>query len=248
MALQFTVDKLDTLTEAVRPLYKQDGDKFRLDLDGYEDPTGLKSALDKERTAARDAVAQAKAWKQLGKTPEEIQALVDAQAQAERDKLTKAGEWDKLKLQMTEQHQAELAKRDDSNKAMRGQLEKHLVDAAAATALAAAEGSPELLLPHVKSKVKVIEESGEFAVRIVDAKGDPRVNTKGEFLSMADLVGEMRQNPVYAPGFKAPNASGGGARPSAGGGGAKVLTRKQFDAMDPVTQRAELKAGATLTD
>ena len=82
MALQFTVDKLESIPETQRGLYKQDGDKFRLDLDGYEDPTSLKSALDKERRAARDASRDVSAWKALGKTPEEIQALVEAQAEA----------------------------------------------------------------------------------------------------------------------------------------------------------------------
>jgi hypothetical protein len=220
MPLPFTVEALDKIPEALRTQYvKTDDGKFRLDLDGYEEPTALKSALDKERTNARDAIAQAKAWKALGKTPEEIQALVEATAQAERDKLTKAGEWDKLREQMNQQHQAELAKEREGKGALRGQLEKYLVDAAAATALAAAQGNAELLLPHVKARVKVIEENGEFAVRVVDAAGNPRVNGKGEFLSMTELVGEMRQSDVYAPAFLAPAASGGGARPNAGAPG-----------------------------
>lgn len=214
MALPFVVDKLDSIPEAARSFYAKDGEKYRLDLDGYEDPTNLKSALEKERKASRDAVAMTKAWKDLGKSPEEITEMLAAHAQAERDKLTKAGEWDKLRGQMTEQHQTELAKREETAKALRGQLERHLVDAAGTAAIAAAKGSAELLLPHVKAKVKVIEENGEYAVRVVDAQGNPRVNAKGEFLSMSDLVGEMRQSDVFAPAFMAPSASGGGAHQS----------------------------------
>jgi hypothetical protein len=220
MALPFTVEKLDTLPEAHRTLYtKTEDGKYRLDLDGYEDPTNLKSALDKERKAARDAVAMTKAWKELGKTPEEISDLLSAHAKAEAEKLTKAGEWDKLRGQMTEQHTAELVKKDEAVKSLRGQLEKHLVDAAAVAALAAQKGNAELLLPHVKSRVKVIEENGEFSVRVVDVSGNPRVNAKGEYLSMADLVGEMRQSEVFASAFLAPGASGGGARQSNTAGG-----------------------------
>jgi hypothetical protein len=219
MPLPFTVEALDKIPEAQRSLYTKTDSGFRLDVDGYEEPVALKSALDKERANARDAVAQAKAWKALGKTPEEIQALVEAAAQAERDKLTKAGDFDKLRQQMNDAHTAELDKERGTSKAMRVQLEKYLVDAAAATALAAAKGNAELLLPHVKARVKVIEENGEFAVRVVDAGGNPRVNGKGEFLSMTDLVDEMRQSDVYAPAFLAPAASGGGARPNAGAPG-----------------------------
>ena len=221
MALQLTVDKIDTLPEPIRALYKPAGDKFQLDLDGYQDPTNLKSALEAERLEKRDAVKQAKAWKDLGKTPEEIQELLAAQKQADQDKLTKAGEWDKLRGQMTEQHQTELARREESAKALRGQLERHLVDAAAATALAAAEASPELLMPHVKAKVKVIEENGEFLVRVVDAAGNPRVDGKGEFLSITELVSEMRQNPIYAPCFpKAQGSNAPGSLPGARAGSA----------------------------
>jgi hypothetical protein len=227
MALQLTVDKIDTLPEPIRALYKPAGDKFQLDLQDYEDPVNLKSALDKERNEKRDAVAQAKAWRSLGKTPEEILALVEAQSQAERDKLTKAGEWDKLRGQMTEQHQTELAKREESAKTLRGQLERHLVDAAAATALAAAEASPELLMPHVKAKVKVIEENGEFLVRVVDAAGNPRVDGKGEFLSITELVSEMRQNPIYAPCF--PKAQGSNAPGSLPGARAGSATKGKID-------------------
>lgn len=209
MALQLTVDKLDTIPEVVRPLYKPEGDKFRLDIEGYEDPVGLKKALDSERLAARNFSREAAAWKSLGKTPEEIQALVEAQAQAERDKLVKVGDWDKLKTQMTEQHQSELAKRDGMAKQLREQLEAHLVDAQAATALAAAEveGGPELLMPHVKARVKVIEENGKFVVRVVDAAGNPRVDAKGEFLGISELVSEMRQLPAFAPCFPKPQGS-----------------------------------------
>jgi DNA-binding transcriptional MerR regulator len=212
MALKFTVDSLDSIPEPQRALYaKTEDGKWRLDLDGYEDPTGLKRALDAERDQKRDAVKLSKAWKDLGKTPEEIQELLEQKAQADRDKLTKAGEWDKLKAQISEAHAAELAKREERNGLLTKQLERHLVDAAATAALAAASGSSELLLPHVKARTKVVEENGEFVVRVVDASGNPRVDGKGEFLSIKDLVSEMRQSEVFLPAFKASGTSGGGA-------------------------------------
>lgn len=212
MTLKLIVDSIDTLPEAQRTLYaKTEDGKFRLDLDGYEDPAGLKSALDKERKAARDAVGLSKAWKELGKTPEEIQELIEARKRDEADKLTKAGEWDKLRAQMTEAHNGVLSKRDEREGKLTKQIERHLVDAAATAALASAGGNAELLLPHVKARTKVIEDAGDFVVRVVDAGGNPRVDGNGEFLSIKDLVSEMRQSDVFAPGFKAPGTTGGGA-------------------------------------
>jgi len=228
MPLKFTVDSLDTIPEPQRSLYtKAEDGKFRLDLDGYEDPVNLKTALTKEREEKRDAVKMAKAWKELGKTPEEIQELLAAQQQADAEKLTKAGEWDRLKAQMTEQHNAALGKKDERLGTLTKQLERHLVDAAATAALAAAGGSAELLLPHVKARTKVIEEAGDFVVRVVGADGNPRVDGKGEFLSIKDLVSEMRQSDVFAPAFRAPGTTGGGA--SASGSSGSQQTKGKID-------------------
>ena len=91
MPLPFSTDTIDSIPEAQRGLYKEVNGKFTLDVEGYEDPVGLKSALAKERDAAKSATRQAQAWQALGKTPEEITQLLEAQAQAERDKLTSEG-------------------------------------------------------------------------------------------------------------------------------------------------------------
>ena len=220
MALPFTVDAIDSVPEAQRGLYKESNGKFVLDVDGYEDPTNLKSALQKERDAAKAATKQAQAWAALGKTPEEIQQLVEAQAKAERDKLEKGGEWDKLKVQITDQHKIELQKKDDAIAAREKALTKHLVDAAAVTALSAAKGSAALLLPHIRAAVKVIEDNGEYVVRVIDKTGNPRVNGKGDFLTIEDLVSEMRQSEEYGRAFDASGTTGSGAQGGGGGGGA----------------------------
>ena len=221
MALPFSTDSIDTIPEEHRGLYKQDGEKYVLDLTGYEDPIGLKSALQKEREAAKTATKQASAWASLGKTPEEIHALVEAQAQAERDKLVKGGEWDKLKAQMLEQHNKEREADKAAINAGKAAIERHLIDGQASTAIAAAKGVPVLLLPHVKAHVRVVEENGEYVVRVVDKLGNPRVDAKGEFLSIADLVGEMRQDAIFGRAFEASGTTGGGASGNPSGGNFK---------------------------
>lgn len=250
MALQLVVDSLDALPENVRDLYQQDGEKFRLQLDGYEDPVGLKSALQKEREAAKQAQKQASAWAQLGKTPEEIQQLLEAQRKAEEDKAVKGGEWEKLKAQMLEQSAKERETLEAKLKAKDSAIERYLIDAQATAAISELKGVPALLLPHVKAAVKVVEEDGEFAVRIVDAQGNPRVNSKGEFLSIKDLVSEMRQSEVFGRAFEASGTTGGGAQGGGNGGntGKKTLTRGQFDALSAAEKMAHMKAGGAVTD
>lgn len=248
MALPFTVDAIDTIPEAQRSLYKEANGKFTLDVDGYEDPVNLKSALTKERDRAGAAEKQAKAWAALGKTPEEIQALVEAQAQAERDKLAKNGEWDKLKDQIITQHKTELSKKDEAIQAREKALEKYLVDAAAVTALAAAKGSAALLLPHVRAAVKVVEQNGEYVVRVLDKAGSPRVNGKGEFLTIEDLVSEMRQSDEYGRAFDASGTTGGGAQGGGNASGAKTMKRAAFDALKPAVRAARMAEGYTVVD
>lgn len=241
MPLPFTVESIETVPEAQRGLYKETNGKFVLDVDGYEDPAGLKSALVKEREAAKTAAKQVQAWTALGKTPEEIQALVEAQTQAEAEKLSKGGEWDKLKQQMADQHKAELGKKDERITTLTKSLERRLIDADATAAIAAAKGVPALLLPHVRGAVRVIEDGGDFKVQVVDAAGNPRVNGKGEFLSIADLVGEMRQSDVFGRAFDATGTTGGGAGSSNVVNGSKTIKQADFDALRP-TARAKAMA------
>lgn len=236
MPLQFTTDSIDTIPEAQRALYKEANGKFVLDVDGYEDPAGLKSALTSEREAAKTARREAQAWASIGKTHEEIQALVAVQAQAETERLSKGGEFDKLKQQMLDQHKAEIVKKDDRIGALTKSLEGRLVDADATAAIAAAKGVPALLLPHVRAQVRVVEDSGEFKVQLIDAAGNPRVNGKGEFLSIADLVSEMRQSEVFGRAFEATGTSGSGASNSNRVTG-KTISQTAFDAL-PAKQRA----------
>ena len=65
MALEINIDTLEAVAEPLRALYIPNGDKFKLDLMGLEDTTGLKSALEKERTTARELEKQSKQWKAL---------------------------------------------------------------------------------------------------------------------------------------------------------------------------------------
>jgi hypothetical protein len=248
MPLPLIVDTLDSVPETIRANYvAAENGKFRLDLDGYEDPAGLKSALEKERKAARDASRQAQQWASLGKTPEEIQALVEAQRQAEEDKAAKGGEWDKLKAQMHQAHQAELSKREEREATLKRSLERRLVDADATAAIAALKGVPALLLPHVRASVKVIEEDGEFVARVIDQAGNPRVNGKGEFLSISDLVGEMRQSEVFGRAFEATGTTGSGASSSAGTGSGKTISEAAFQALSPKDRAARMREGYRVT-
>jgi hypothetical protein len=76
-----------------------------------------------------------------------------------------------------------------------------------------------LLLPHVQRLTRVVEQDGEYAVQIVDAKGDPRINAKGEPLTISDLIKEMKADVnIYGRAFEGSGLSGSGTRPNNDGG------------------------------
>lgn len=223
--LKLTLDSLDAVDEPLRGLYEEADGKFKLRVEGVEDTSGLRSALEKERKAARELAKKVQRWEALGKSDEEIAELLRKAEDAETSEAERKGEWDKLRAQMNEKHEAALKAKDETVGAMRARLNAELVDAKAVAAIAAAKGVPELLLPHVQRHVRVDDE---FNVQVVDAKGDPRVNGKGEPLTIAELVAEMRGSEVFGRAFEGSGHSGSGTPPGSGAGGAGARKKSDF--------------------
>jgi hypothetical protein len=71
----------------------------------------------------------------------------------------------------------------------------------------------------VKASVRVVEENGKYKPIVVDQKGDPRVNGKGEYLTISDLVGEMRQSEIFGRAFEGNGPGGSGTPPHGQAGG-----------------------------
>jgi DNA-binding transcriptional MerR regulator len=211
LRLKFTKAEWEGLEEGLQKFYEEKDGEYVLAVEGLEDTAGLKSALQKERADREKFAKQVKAWETLGKSPEEISELLTKLGEEEAKKAEKAGEWEKLKAQILESHKKEMGKKDEEIAKMRQSLESYLVDASATAAIAELKGVPQLLLPHVKTSVKVVENEGRYVVQIVDAAGTPRVNSKGEPLTIKELVEEMRLSEVFGRAFEPTGTSGGGA-------------------------------------
>ena len=95
-------------------------------------------------------------------------------------------------------------------------VSSYLIDGAAATALAKNKGSVALLGRIVRDSARVVrDETGKYAVRIIDKDGDPRTNGAGEFLDIEGFVQELKQNPDYAVAFASEVKAGSGTPPGA---------------------------------
>ena len=227
MALKLIVKTIEEVDEAMRPLYVERDGAFHLDAEGFDDHPSVAKAkqnLEAARRSERAMKSQIEKWEKLGKTDDEIAALIASEEETKRTKLEQAGEWDKLKDQMNKKHQDDIKKWEglteaekQNNIKLRGKLERYLVDAKATAAIAAAEGEPELLLPIVKRFMKVEEDdSGEFFTSIIDDKGGARVNGKGDPLTVDELLAEMKSSEKLGRAFKASGSSGGGSAPGGG--------------------------------
>lgn len=229
MALKAVLDSLDGVPEALHEHYKKDdaSGKYRLEADGVEDVSGLKSALEKERTGHKTMAQQLKDLKeQLGdldpvKAREALKKLQDL----EDKKLMDAGKIDELVAQRMEranqdfQTQAKAfnskietitKERDAAN----GKLSELLIDGALRQAAVKAGIKPE-----------AIEDAilwGKQLYRVKDGQVVPERN--GQVLYGKDpnaplpmeewLAGMMTEKPHWFA-----ESAGGGASGGKGKGG-----------------------------
>lgn len=259
MPIKQIFEKREDAPEFLRQsLLEQDG-KFVFEAETAVETAGLKKALDAERKAKADYEKALKGFE--GIDPEEAKRLKAEAEQIAADKLKSKGDWETREKQLKDQlaaelkkHQdqyaGELAKGEEREKLLRRSLEDHLVTAQATAAIAAAGGSTLLLLPHVKSAVRVVEENGQFVARVIGEDGNPRIaDVKGTPFSVANLVEELRANSAFAGAFAASNAGGSGAPSNtAGNGGNKTISRSAFNQLGEAQKAAWFKDGGAVTD
>jgi hypothetical protein len=205
------------------------------------DMSGLSKALETERKTIKTQSETLAAFKSLGESPDVVltrmKELEELASKGGKD----AQAFEKWKSDIQTKAQQDIQTKDQELKNMMGSLEAHLIDAEAAQAVAALDGSPLLLLPHIRSSVKVVNDAGKYAVRIVDGEGDPRGNGSGGYMTIKDFVAELKSKQDFAGAFKPSGNTGSGMRPGAssqtGGtpGGHRI---KREDLKDTVKYRA----------
>lgn len=141
---------------------------------------------------------------------------------------------------LLERHKQELAGKDKELAKLRRTLETRLVDAEATSAIAEAGGAPALLLPLVQQNVRLVEFGGEYVAVAVNAKGEPRANGRGGYLTVADLVAEMRATPDLMRAF---DVSGSGQQSKH-----RTMSRAAFQALHPKERAARMADDWTLRD
>jgi hypothetical protein len=229
------VDSLDGVPESHRDLYEaRDGGQFVLAKPvRIDDAAELKGALAQEREARR------KLAEKSGQLPPEIQEKVRKAEELERRELERQGEYQKLLQTNEERFKGEITKREERIGQLSSTLERTLTTNAATIAISSARGDVEGLLPHIMPALRTIEEpagSGNYEVMVIDPKNpdQPRLNAKGQPMTVEELVAEKREHRTLSKLFDASPASGSGGQGSSfRPGQPRIVTLTADEAKDP---------------
>lgn len=248
MALKHKIDSLDGLDEATKKLYRKEGEKFVLDIEGVSDGDviGLKQKIENLLTEVTGLKGKVKEKDDAEKTAQE------AARRAAEDAAAKKGDIEALRKSADERVSAAIAETESKYKPIvekqSATIRKQFVDNVAhsmATKIGL-KGSEALLIPHIQNRLAVEEREGEFVTVIRDAAG------KASAMSLADLEKEFVGNQAFAPVIAGSKASGGGAGgdQTKGGAapGAKDMKRADFEKLDSGAQFKHMGDGGTVTD
>ncbi len=257
MALKATIAKLEDVAEHFRAEYKPNADgTFRLDTEGVEDVSGLKSAATKERESAEAAKLALKDFMAKFKDidPDEARKMMRLMATNAEMKLIAEGKIDEvierritalktdLDAKVTAAETAVTAERDANKGLKRKLVGSALREAALAAGVhnyalddVLAHGEPQWSL---NDKLELVMMRNEVPVMAKDGKTP---------LQPKEWVESLKeQRPHYFP------APAGGAGGSQGGGGGAAgknqLKRSAFEALGAGEKATFARGGGTVVD
>lgn len=197
-----------------------------------DDVSGLKKKVD-------ELLAEKKASDHKRKEAEE------AARKAAEEAARKAGDVGALEKSWQEKLATTQAEKDAEITRLNSSLTNVLVDNVATTIAneLALQGSANVLLPHVRSRLAVDYVDGVPMTRVLGPDGKPSAATIDE------LKSEFAANTAFAPIIAGSKASGSGASGAGRGGAAsKTMKRADFDQLGATDKAKAMRDGVTLTD
>jgi hypothetical protein len=219
MALALSLEKLDGLDPAVAGLYVEKDGKFILDVDGLEDTSGLKSALEAERKARKDFEKKYGALKDVD--PEEYARLKKEAEDRENKDLESKGEFEKLMQKRAKEIEDLKAAHGQEKAALQSLLDKHVKEDRVRTAALKAGVIPEDIEDVMVITGRYFKLSSDGTVQVLDEAGEVTLKTVEEFFTK-----DFKER---KPKFYAATGSSGGGTAGGGGGGGTGTVRTRAD-------------------
>lgn len=226
MAVKAVLETLEGLSDVMQKEYKKGDDgKFYLDVEGVENHPNvgaLKRAKDRE-------VEESKTLRtQLATLTEERDGMLKGNVpKADVDKLEASY---KAKLADTEKVlKSQLAGAESS-------LNTLLVENVAQRIATEISTSPELLIPHIRGRLKAEIVEGKPFTRVLDSNGALSAN------SIDDFKKEIIENPVFSPIIISSRASGSSAPQGGSSGRTTSKTDQNLATLSPRDLAAHMAA------
>lgn len=192
--------------------------------------------LIKEKRELQDKIKQFD-----GIDPDKVREMLKLQEDADNERLRKEKDFDALLEKQAEKMRGEITARDSNIEALTTMLKSEKIESVAMKAITDNKGVPDLLMPHLKSRVRLDDE---FNVEVLSREGTPMFTGEGKRAGIGDLVNEYKKDPVFARAFDANVNGGTGARSTGnsnvGGDGVNPFER------DKNTGRFDLSAASEL--
>lgn len=248
MALAKVVDAVPAGQES---FYVEKDGKFHLDVEGgFEDTTGLKSALQKERDAAKEASRRTKELedKFAGIDPAKVRDMMAKLDQDGEAALIAAGKFDEVLAKRTEKLRADLQRQIDEahgkaknaeervSKYSQRVLDDRIRDAVMGKVHVHAIKSGDVL--RAAREIFTLDENGN-AVQLAD-DGKPVIGKDGKTpFSPAEWIESMAEiAPHWFPNDSTGGGAGGSKNNSSGG---KTMKRSAFEALPARDRSAAAK-------
>ena len=233
MALKAILKSLDGLSDAVKELYKKDGEEYRLEVEGMVP----KASLDEFRESNVELkkknetlTAELKKWDGIDHS--KVKETLELERQVKEGQLVKAGKLDELKASWIDpiksEFQTQLDSLSKSNQTLMTQLESMQIDGELSK-LAATKGIRPTAIEDMLHRGKKVFKLKDGKVVAQATDGTTLTTKTGEPMTMTAWVDSLAAD---APHLFQP--SGGGGAPANPGNngttpGAKTVKRATFD-------------------
>ena len=172
--------------------------------------------------------------------PEELESLRSLKAQIEEDKAKAEGNWTKLREDLVNKHTEALRQAEAERESAIQQLDRYRIDDALTQAVRKAKGTPELLMPHLRNRVRLDKSGDKARIEVLGPDGEPTIGSAdGSLMTVDQLVAEFRASDIFARCFEGTGAAGSGANGSGNGSSGAIRNPWKADTLN-LTEQARL--------